>query len=283
MTPLVRKASRRETARRRLEEARRAIAHCELCAHRCGADRTAGELGPCRAGPEARIFSSQVEVSDELELSPVFAIAFGGCDLRCSFCITGAESWNPRSGRPLDVVRLSQDAEVAVAGGVRSLMILGGEPTLHLPAVLELVAALPEEPRLIWKTNAHGTAVARELLEGVFDLWVVDFKFGNDACAERLSGVPHYTATVRENLVWAATHTDLIVRHLLMPGHIECCWRPVAEWLAAVIPGTRVNLRSGFWPAWQARRHSELQGIVRPAEAARAADIAEEFGLHLIQ
>ena len=193
-----------------MEEARRAIAHCELCAHRCGADRTAGELGPCRAGPEARIFSSQVEVSDELELSPVFAIAFGGCDLRCSFCITGAESWNPRSGRPLDVARLSQDAEVAVAGGVRSLMILGGEPTLHLPAVLELVAALPEEPRLIWKTNAHGTAVARELLEGVFDLWVVDFKFGNDACAERLSGVPHYTATVRENLVWAGTHADPI-------------------------------------------------------------------------
>jgi uncharacterized Fe-S radical SAM superfamily protein PflX len=56
---------------------------------------------------------------------------------------------------------------------------------------------------------------------------------------------------VRENLQWAHTHSDLIVRHLLMPGHAACCWRPVAEWLAENLPGVKVNLRAGFWPAWQ--------------------------------
>ena len=66
----------------------------------------------------------------------------------------------------------------------------------------------------------------------MFDVWLADFKFGNDACALRLAKVPDYTSSVRENLLWADRHSELIVRHLLMPGHIECCWRPVAEWLA---------------------------------------------------
>ena len=36
--------------------------------------------------------------------------------------------------------------------------------------------------------------------------------------------VPGYSAKVRENLIWANQHSELIVRHLLMPGHVECCW-----------------------------------------------------------
>src|ERR1700744_5141460 len=92
----------------------------------------------------------------------------------------------------------------------------------------------------------------------MFNLSMADFKFGNDDCARRLARVPDYLRVVQENLLWAEAHSCLIVRHLLMPGHVECCWRPVAEWLAAHLPGVKVNLRSGFWPAWQARRHAEF-------------------------
>src|SRR5208283_3397885 len=88
-------------ARDRAAAARAALSDCRLCAHDCGVNRLAGETGLCRAGPDARIFSAQVEVADELELIPTFAIALSGCDLRCDFCITGAASWNPRAGEPL--------------------------------------------------------------------------------------------------------------------------------------------------------------------------------------
>jgi putative pyruvate formate lyase activating enzyme len=259
------------------------LADCRLCAHECGVNRLVGEAGLCHAGAEARIFMAQAEVSDELELIPTFAIALSGCDLRCDFCITGGPSWNPRAGEPVSLEILAGQARAALADGARTIMILGGEPTIHLPAALEIVAALPDDTKLVWKTNAHGSAQARALLDGMFDVWLADFKFGNDACAQRLAKVPDYVRVVRENLLWANEHSELMVRHLLMPGHVECCWQPVAEWLAANLPGVKVNLRSGFWPAWHAARHSDLCRTVSNSESAQAWRIARNCGLNLVE
>jgi putative pyruvate formate lyase activating enzyme len=270
-------------ARDRAAAARAALSDCRLCAHLCGVNRLAGERGLCRAGCDARVFSAQVEVADELELIPTFAIALGGCDLRCDFCITGAASWNPRAGEPLRPELLAVRANAALADGARTVMILGGEPTIHLPAALEIVAALPDSAKLVWKTNAHGSARAREWLDGMFDVWLADYKFGNDACALRLAKILDYVRVVRENLIWANEHSELIVRHLLMPGHLECCWKPVAEWLANNLPAVKVNLRASFWPAWHSARHGELRRTVSDLESGRALKMAREFNLNLVQ
>jgi putative pyruvate formate lyase activating enzyme len=275
-------SGRSAMARERARTARAMLADCRLCAHDCGVNRLAGENGLCHAGAEARFFCAQTEVSDELELIPTFAIALSGCDLRCDFCITGASSWNPRAGAGFDARAMAVKAEAALQNGARTIMVLGGEPTIHLPAALEFVSLLPETAKLIWKTNAHGSAPARELLDGMFDVWLVDFKFGNDACAQWLAKTPDYVRVVEENLLWADDHSELIVRHLLMPGHVECCWKPVAEWLAENLPGVKVNLRSGFWPAWQAARHTELRRTVSRPESAQAVDLAQRLGLNLV-
>jgi putative pyruvate formate lyase activating enzyme len=269
-------------ARERASQAYALLADCRLCAHDCGVNRLAGETGLCHAGTEARFFSAQTEVSDELELIPTFAIALSGCDLRCDFCITGASSWNTRAGAHLDAVTMAALARAALRNGARTIMVLGGEPTIHLPAALELVSFLPSTAKLIWKTNAHGSASARELLDGLFDVWVADFKFGNDDCARRLARVSDYIRIVGENLLWANTHSQLIVRHLLMPGHTDCCWRPIAQWLAAHLPGVKVNLRAGFWPAWQAQRHTEFRNALGTSEEDRAFRLARELELNLI-
>jgi putative pyruvate formate lyase activating enzyme len=275
--------SRAALARERSSCARAALADCQLCAHHCGVNRLAGETGLCHAGASARFFLAQPELTDELELIPTFAIALSGCDLRCDFCITGAESWNPRAGKNLNAIQMAARAKTALAAGAKTVMLLGGEPTIHLPDVLELVALLPDEAKLIWKTNAHGSAQAREWLDGIFDVWLADYKFGNDGCALRLAKVVDYTSIVRENLLWASEHSELIVRHLLMPGHMECCWRPAAEWLAENLPGVKVNLRSGFWPAWKSSRHPELRGTVAEAEDKCAWQIAREYNLNLVR
>ena len=300
-------------AHERAKRAWAALADCRLCAHDCGVNRLAGETGLCHAGAEARFFSAQAEVSDELELIPTFAVALSGCDLRCDFCITGRESWDARAGLGFDAAEMAGRAKQALQNGARTVMVLGGEPTIHLPSALEFISLLPESAKLIWKTNAHGTAQARELLDGMFDVWLADFKFGNDACAQRLAKVPDYVRVVQENLLWfagqtrverrapsrrvpsrpnysraetvlgAPAHGELIVRHLLMPGHVECCWRPAAEWLAESLPSTKVNLRSGFWPAWQSPRHLELSNSISQAEAEYASAIAKDCGLNLIE
>jgi putative pyruvate formate lyase activating enzyme len=301
--------SRAALAHERATVAHAALANCRFCAHDCGVNRLAGETGLCHAGAEARFFLAQTEVTDELELIPTFAVALSGCDLRCDFCITGAESWNPRAGKTFSAKEMAAKAGTALRNGAQTIMVLGGEPTIHLPAVLEFVSHLPDDAKLVWKTNAHGAAQARELLDGMFDVWLADFKFGNDACARRLAKVTDYARVVQENLLWfagaerraparpdaargdnqlaetvlgAPMRSELIVRHLLMPGHVGCCWRPVAEWLAENLPGVKVNLRSGFWPAWKSARHLELRGTVADDEARCAWQIAETHGLNLI-
>jgi putative pyruvate formate lyase activating enzyme len=262
--------------------ARAALADCHLCEHHCGVNRLRGELGRCRAGFRGRVFSAQMEVSDEVELIPTFAIALSGCDLRCAFCITGRESWNPEAGQPIDPEQIALRARMALDAGARTIMILGGEPTVFLPDALDIVSHLPDAARLIWKTNAHGSEAARQFLHGLFDVWVADYKFGNDACAKRLAGIEHYQAAVQENLFWANEHSELIVRHLLMPGHFECCWAPIAEWMAAHLPRVKLSLRGGFWPAWQSRKHPELRRTNDRTETARAFHLAREYNLNLI-
>lgn len=277
------RTSRSALAARRAELARDGLASCHFCAHHCGVNRRSGPAGRCHAGPLARVFSAQTEVSDEIALGPTFAVAFSGCDLRCDFCITGRESWDARAGEPFDAVALAARATAALSAGACSVMFLGGEPTVHLPDALAFAGRLPDDATLIWKSNAHASAEARALLDGIFDVWLPDFKFGNDACALRLARVENYTAIVRENLLWAAPRSRLVVRHLLMPGHVECCWGPIAVWLAANLPDVEVSLRESFWPAWQSRRHPELSGPSVAAEITQARAIAADLGLKIIK
>jgi putative pyruvate formate lyase activating enzyme len=270
-------------ARERAVAARAALAACRWCAHDCGVDRLAGQRGFCHAGAETRVLLAQWDTADELELIPTFSIVLTGCDLRCDFCITGAPSWNPRLGEALTPVELAARARATLAEGARTVTILGGEPTIHLPFLLEVVAELPDTARLVLKTNAYGSATSRGFLEGMFDVWCADYKFGNDACAQRLAGIPAYSRVVRENLLWADRTSDLIVRHLLMPGHVECCWEPVAHWLAMHLPGAKVSLRTGFWRGWRAHRHAELGQPLLPLELERARQIAAGWDLNLIE
>ena len=213
-------------------------------------NRLAGKRGLCHAGPETRVFSAQTEVTDELELIPTFAIALSGCDLRCDFCITGAQSWNPSAGHLLDVAALAGRAAAALAAGARTVQFLGGEPTIHLSAVLEIVAALPAEAKLVWKTNAHGSKEARALLSRIFDVWLADYKFGNDACALRLAKICEYVRIVQETSLSAAGRSDRAP--FADAGARDCCWEPVASWLAANLPGVKVCAQASGPPGRQA-------------------------------
>lgn len=243
---------------------------CLLCEHRCGADRAAGQLGPCRAGTEARVFRHRVEHGEEPELVPSHLFYLSGCDLRCAFCIAEERAFDPRIGTPLDAPFLRRALEWGRARGARNLQWVGGEPTIHLPAILRAMAGAGELPPIVWKTDLHATPEALRLLAGVVDVQVADFKFGNDACAARIAGVPRYVEIVTRNLLLVSASTRLIVRHLLLPGHFECCFLGIVRWLADHLPGARVSIRDGYLPKWQARHHADLRSPL-PADAGSLA------------
>jgi putative pyruvate formate lyase activating enzyme len=266
----------------RLAQARQHYRCCTLCEHRCGIDRQAGQRGPCKAGPSARVFRHRIEYSEEAPLVPSHLFYLSGCDLRCVFCIAERNAFDPGRGQPLTAALFQEAVAWGTTQGARTLQWVGGEPTIHLPGILEVMAACSALPPIVWKSDFHGTPEALALLEGVVDVYVADFKFGNDGCARRLSSINGYLSIVTRNLVLASQQADLIVRHLLLPGHFDCCYRPIVHWMQRHLPEVSFSLRDGYLPYWQARHYAELGKPLDCDQGERARDLAAQAGLRLI-
>jgi putative pyruvate formate lyase activating enzyme len=120
------------------------------------------------------------------------------------------------------------------------------------------------------------------LLDDIVDVYVADLKFGNDACARQIAGVERYMPIVTRNLLRATQGTRLIVRHLLLPGHLACCYRPVIDWMRRHLPATPLRIMTGYLPRWQAVRHPGLASPLARGVGAQAVAIAREKGLNVI-
>jgi putative pyruvate formate lyase activating enzyme len=243
----------------------------------------AGERGPCKAGSEARVFRHRIEYGEEVELVPSHLFYLSGCDLRCAFCIAESNAFNPSAGTILTADFLTRAIAWGKARGARNIQWVGGEPTIHLPAILRAMSDCEGLPPVVWKSDFYSTIAAFDLLKGIIDVYVADFKFGNDRCASRLAKVDRYVSTVTRNLSHTAAYGDLIIRHLLLPGHFDCCYRPVVEHLARKLPGVKFSIRDGYLPRWQAHLYEEL---ARPSDARlsqQAYDLAMSHGLNVMR
>lgn len=265
----------------RLAQAQRHYECCLLCEHRCGVDRRAPHRGPCKAGETPRVFRQRVEYGDEAELVPSHLFYLSGCDLRCVFCINELNAFDPRRGQALTEEFFHIAVAEGLRQGARTLQWVGGEPTIHLPAILAVMADCPRLPRIVWKTDLQATPEALKLLDGVVDVYLADFKFGNDDCAQRLAGTTHYIEIVSRNLQLVAGRGDLIVRHLLLPGHLDCCFRPLVAWLRDHLPEARLSVRDGYLPHWQAKHYEELRRPLPRGHADQAHELAQRAGLRL--
>ena len=263
--------------------ARRHYSHCALCEHRCGVDRLAGERGPCKAGAVPRLFRHRIEYGEEADLIPTHEFYLSGCDLRCVFCIAGINAFDPSRGQELTSELFNQTVAWGQRQGARNIQWVGGEPTIHLPALLELMVDCPDLPPVVWKSDFFCTPQAMDLLDGVVDIYVADFKFGNNTCARRLSGVDDYVRIVTRNLRQAATQGRLIVRHLLMPGHRDCCCRPIVRWMRENLPDIEFSLRDGYLPSWRAGGFVELARPLARDDGAASRELALAAGLRVIQ
>jgi putative pyruvate formate lyase activating enzyme len=224
-----------------------------------------------------------VESGEEVELVPSHLFYLSGCDLRCAFCIAELNAFDPSRGRELASDFFNEAVEWGRRRGARNIQWVGGEPTVHIPAILQVMSRCPDLPPVVWKSDFHGTPEAFDLLDGIVDVYVADFKFGNDRCAWELAQVRDYLRVVTRNLKLAAAQTRLIVRHLLLPGHEECCYRPVARWLADNLPQAAFSLREGYLPSWRARAIPGLDHPLDLRAATRARHWADHIGLAVIE
>lgn len=265
--------------RRRADVARAMLRSCTLCEHRCGVDRTAGQAAPCHLGSETWCFKRHVSYAEEAELLPSYMVYLGGCNFRCRFCVQAPACFAPSLGTRVDAKECAADFARLVGRGARTINLLGGEPSLHLHTLLEIAAEAAEPLPLVLNSNMYMTPEVLELLDGVATMYVADFKFGEDACARRIAGIDRYFGVVTRNLLAAAAQAPTIVRHLLMPGHLDCCLAPVARWMAEHLPDTPFTLMAGYVPAYRACADEQLGRTPSREECREAEELVTALGL----
>lgn len=266
----------------KMEYASRMLERCVLCERRCRADRSGGKLGYCRAKGRLSVGGYYADSGNDLPpLCPNFNVFFLGCNLRCVFCQNHRTSQAVE--RPVKITERGLARIIDSRSLPRVLVFVGGEPTPQLPFILNILFYLRRNIPVMWHSNFFMSPEAMKFLKGVVDVYSPTLKFGNDACAKRLSGTKDYMAVVGRNLIAASEDSEVVVRHLVLPNHAECCSKPLLRFVAETL-GDRVlvHLMGQYAPEWKAKNYPEIGKAIKKKEFSEIVSFAEGLGLNYI-
>jgi len=269
---------------------------CELCPHRCAANRLAGERGICRMGDLPKVSSWNLHRWEEPPISGTRGsgtVFFSGCTGRCRFCQNYPIS-QLGYGKVVEVQRLAAMMLELQRKGAHNINLV--TPTHFVPQIL---AALVHAARsglrlpLVYNTSGYERVTTLKLLDGVVDIWLPDAKYAEDAAARRLSGFRRYVGNNRAALkemfrqVGPELQLDaegiatrgMIVRHMVLPSGLAGT-EQVLSWLATVLsPHVHVSLMDQYFPAYRAFDDPDLARKVTSEEYLAALDAFEAAGL----
>ena len=268
----------------KIELAHRILADCHFCERKCGADRTKDEQGWCKLGATSRVSSAFLHTGEEAPLVPSGTIFFSSCCFGCVFCQNNDISTNPNSGRPVGPEGLATIADALFRDGALNINYVGGDPIPNTHTILASQVHQTSNVTQLWNSNLYCSEETMQLLFDVFDVWLPDFKYGNNKCAERLSGVKNYFDVVSRNHLIAYNSGEVIIRHLVMPNHVECCTIPILKWISENMPDCMVNIMGQYRPAHRVLHEKErFSDIARPVtsqEMELAFNTADELGIY---
>lgn len=264
----------------KIEIANRILSNCHFCTRRCGVNRLEGELGFCKCGTEIAISSIFEHVGEEPELVPSGTIFTMGCTMRCKHCQNWTISQWMEKGEIYKPEKLAKEVEHLHVNGCRNANLVGGEPTPWLQQWLETFKHVNVNIPIVWNSNTYYSPETAQLLAGFADVYLLDFKYGPEECAEKISEAPNYWNVCACNHLEAKKYGELIIRVLVLPNHLECCVKPILNWIAENLgTETRVNVMFQFRPEWRAYEIPELRRRLTRDEMERAVQLAREAKL----
>jgi putative pyruvate formate lyase activating enzyme len=165
----------------------------------------------------------------------------------------------------------------------RNVNWVGGDPTSNLKFILEVLTSSETNLPQVWNSNMYLTEETMKILDGVIDVYLTDFKYGNDGCGQRLSKVERYWEITTRNHLLACEQAELIIRHLVLPNHVECCSKPILDWIAENLKNVRINVMAQYRPWHQASEYPEISKSLNPSEFLEARNYAYSLGLDLVE
>lgn len=210
---------------------------CKVCPRNCRADREHGEAGIC--GADNRMFAARAALHlwEEPCISGVNgsgAVFFSGCALHCVYC-QNQEIASMKVGKEITRQRLIEIFLELQEKGAENINLV--TPSHY---VRQLIPALEEAKKsglylpIIYNCSGYEFVESLRLLDGMIDIYLTDFKYMDERTASRYSKAPDYPGVVKAALEEMVRQTGsaefseegmmkrgVIVRHLLLPGHVR--------------------------------------------------------------
>ena len=285
---------------RRVDRALASLRSCRVCPRNCDVDRLADRYAFCKTGRFAAVSSHFAHFGEEDCLrgwNGSGTIFFTHCNLRCVFC----QNYDISQG-----ARLSQATPTPpdrLAALMLELQDLGCHninfvtPEHVVPQVLEAVvraAARGLQLPLVYNTSAYDSAESLELLDGVIDIYMPDFKYWKPESAERYLKAADYpqVARARINEMYrqvgdlkideqGLAYRGVNIRHLVMPGALDET-HAILRWIRDTLGSSAyVNLMDQYYPAGRVNEclYPELNRCLSGSEFSEARHIARSLGL----
>ena len=279
----------------RIAAAREMLSPCRVCPRECKVDRLDNEKGICRTGAKAVVSSYAPHFGEE---SPLVGSGGSGtiflshCNLLCVFC------------QNYEISHLGQGIETD-AGQLASMMVSLQRQGCHninfvTPShvVPQILAALPKAVEkglsvpLVYNSSGYDSVESLKLLEGIFDIYMPDFKFWTKDSGKRFAKAPDYAETAKKVILEMHRQVGdlvmdeegvavkgLLVRHLVMPGALDET-REILRFLAREVSvDTYVNVMDQYRPCGKAFEFPPIDRRLRNDEFQEALNLAREAGL----
>lgn len=266
---------------------------CALCAHRCGADRTAGGLGRCHSTDRMMIARAALHFWEEPPISGSAgsgAVFFSGCSLGCVFC-QNKEISRGMYGREVSASELSDIFFRLGDDGALNVNLV--TPTHFLPTVREAIAlarrrgfSLP----FVYNTSGYDTPEALRTLDGLIDVYLPDFKYAVSELAARYSFAPDYPRAAKAALAEMVRQQPryelgedgilrrgVIVRVLVLPAHLANAKLTLRYLRSTYGDAIRVSIMNQYTPS-QDLPHPLHRPLTRD-EYAEVLDYAVKIGI----
>jgi len=280
---------------RRAQGAERLLETCRVCPRECLAQRLQGETGVCGVTDKAMVASYGPHFGEEVPL-----VGFGGsgtiflahCNLCCVFCQNFDISQSDE-GRIVSARELAQMMLDLQRTGCHNINFV--TPTHQVPQILRALPIAIEgglQVPLVYNCGGYESQETLRLLDGVFDIYMPDFKYGDANVAKRYSRVENYPAIAKAafremhrqvgDLVIdgrGIARRGLLVRHLVLPNNLAGT-PGVVQFLAELSKDTYVNIMTQYRPCYRAHEYPALAGRPTRAEFEEAFRLAREAGLH---
>lgn len=209
---------------------------CKQCPLACGALRTveAGR-GRCaspyiphlaRAGAH---FGEEPCISGSRGSGTLF---FTGCHLACIYCQNYSISQLRVPGTALTEEGLHRSIQGLLDQGVHNINFVS--PSHFTQPIARYLEKHPLPVPVVWNSSAYESPESLKRLEGLVQVYLPDFKYGDKALGRKLSGVPDYPGValaavkemIRQTGPWemdseGILHKGVLIRHLILPGFIE--------------------------------------------------------------